>query len=145
MRATNAEGTSDWSSSASVRTDADVPDAPAAATLTAGTTWVEASWTAPADNGSAITDYDVRYREEGTNWQTVSFVGTGTTKRIENLLADTDYEVSVRASNSVGSGNWSASTTGRTNAADGAAEGDIRLVDGSNEQEGRVEIYHDGE
>ena len=142
VRATNAEGSGDWSPSASARTDAGVPNAPAAPTLTAGTTWLEASWTEPTDNGASITDYDVQYRESGTDWQTALHTGTATTRRIESLVADTAYEVRVRASNAVGTGDWSTSTSGRTSASDGTAEGDVRLVDGSTEQEGRVEIYH---
>ena len=148
VRASNAEGASDWSPAASARTDtaAEAPDAPSAPTLTAGQTWIEASWTAPADNGSAITGYDVHYRETGGNWQNANHTGTGTTKRITGLTADTAYEVRVRASNAEGTGDWSPAASGRTDAAeDGAAEGDVRLVNGSTEQEGRVEIYHDGE
>ena len=145
VRATNAEGSGDWSPLASARTDAGVPDAPSAPTLTAGTTWLEASWTEPADNGAAITDYDVQYRETGTNWQTASHAGTGTTKRIESLVADTAYDVRVRASNAAGTGDWSTPASGRTDASDGTAEGEVRLVNGSTAHEGRVEIYHAGE
>ena len=148
VRASNAEGTGDWSAAASARTDAaaEVPDAPSAPTLTAGQTWLEASWTAPADNGSTITGYDVHYRETGGNWQNANHTGTATTKRITGLTADTAYQVRVRASNAEGTGDWSPAASGRTDAAeDGAAEGDVRLVNGSTEQEGRVEIYHDGE
>ena len=147
VRASNAEGAGDWSQAASARTDAaaEAPDAPSAPTLTAGTTWLEASWTAPSDNGAAITDYDVHYRQTGGNWQDASHAGTTTTKRIEDLAADTAYHVRVRASNVVGAGDWSASASGRTAVADGAAEGDVRLVGGSTAQEGRVEIYHNSE
>ena len=147
VRASNAEGAGDWSPAASGRTDvaAEAPDAPSAPTLTAGTTWLEASWTAPADNGAAITGYDVHYRAAGGNWQDASHAGTTTTKRIEGLTADTAYEVRVRASNTEGTGDWSPTASGRTGASDGASEGDVRLVDGSTEQEGRVEIYHNGE
>ena len=147
VRASNAEGAGDWSPSASGRTDAaaEAPDAPSAPTLTAGTTWLEASWTAPADNGSAITGYDVHYRTTGGNWTDASHTGTGTTKRIEGLASDTAYEVRVRASNAEGAGDWSPAASGRTDAANGAAEGDVRLVDGSTAQEGRVEIYHNSE
>ena len=120
VRATNTEGSSDWSSSASVRTDADVPDAPSAPTLTAGTTWLEASWTAPANNGSAVTDYDVQYRETNGNWQTLDHTGTSTTKRIESLTADTAYEVRVRATNAEGTSDWSSSASVRTDDAPSA-------------------------
>ncbi|MDE0361420.1 MAG: leucine-rich repeat domain-containing protein, partial [Rhodospirillaceae bacterium] len=119
--------------------------APSAPTLTAGTTWLEASWTPPSANGAAITGYDVHYRETGGSWQDAAHAGTGTSKRIEDLTADTVYEVRVRASNTEGAGDWSPAASGRTNASEGAAEGDVRLVDGSTEQEGRVEIYHNNE
>ncbi|MDD9998299.1 MAG: cadherin-like beta sandwich domain-containing protein, partial [Rhodospirillaceae bacterium] len=68
---------------------AEAPDAPSAPTLTVGETWVEASWTAPADNGATITGYDVHYRETGGNWLDANHTGTGTTKRITGLTADT--------------------------------------------------------
>ena len=147
VRASNDEGAGDWSPSASARTDAaaEKPDAPSAPSLTTGETWLEASWTAPDDNGAAITGYDVHYRETGGNWQDAGHTGTGTTKRIEGLTADTAYEVRVRASNAEGTGDWSPSASGRTDAAEGTADGDVRLVNGGTELEGRLEIYHDGE
>ncbi|MXZ27171.1 MAG: hypothetical protein F4Y72_02575, partial [Gammaproteobacteria bacterium] len=147
VRASNSEGAGDWSPAATRRTEvaAEAPDAPSAPTLTAGETWLDVSWTAPDDNGAAITGYDVHYRETGGNWASANHTGTGTTKRITGLTADTAYEVRVRASNAEGTGDWSPSASGRTDAANGTADGDVRLVNGSTEQEGRVEIFHDGE
>ena len=104
-------------------TQAEAPDAPSAPTLTAGTTWLEASWTAPAENGSAITDYDIEYRTTGGNWTDASHVGTSTTKRINGLDAETAYEVRVRASNAEGAGGWSPTAAVRTGDTDGAVEG----------------------
>ena len=123
----------------------EAPDAPSAPTLTAGATWLEASWTAPADNGSPITDYDVEYRTTGGTWTDAAHAGTAITKRVEDLATDTDYEVRVRASNAEGTGDWSPAASGRTGASDGATEGDVRLVNGGTAQEGRVEIYHNSE
>ena len=105
-------------------TQAEAPDAPSAPTLTAGTTWLEASWTAPAENGSAITDYDIEYRTTGGDWTDASHVGTSTTKRINGLDAETAYEVRVRASNAEGAGGWSPTAAVRTGGTDGAVEGD---------------------
>ena len=123
----------------------EAPDAPSAPSLTTGATWIEASWTAPSDNGSAITDYDVEYRTTGGNWTDAGHAGTATAKRIESLATDTDYEVRVRASNAEGAGDWSPSASGRTGASDGGSEGDVRLVGGGTDQEGRVEIFHNSE
>ena len=146
VRATNAEGSGAWSPSASRSTDAaSAPDAPAAPTLTSGTTWIEASWTAPSDNGSAITGYDVEYRESGGAWTDASHAGTATTKRIEGLTAETAYEVRLRATNGEGTSGWSPTASASTTPADGASAGDVRLVNGGTALEGRVEIYHSGE
>jgi trimeric autotransporter adhesin len=61
VTATNAFGSSTSASSASV-TPATVPSTPSAPTATRGDTSVALSWTAPANGGSAITDYVVQYR-----------------------------------------------------------------------------------
>ena len=65
MRRT-AEGTSGWSDPGTGSTGA-VPGRPLGATFgdTTSTTIV-VNWLAPANTGSAITDYDVQYREAGT-------------------------------------------------------------------------------
>ena len=70
VRATNAEGDSDWSPSGSGTTNAVqtatapvAPAAPTVAAVTGSSTSLAVSWIAPADGGSAITTYDVQYRQ----------------------------------------------------------------------------------
>ena len=72
------------------------------------------SWTAPADNGAAIDDYDVRYRTGGGSWRELAddVKSTSTTATITGLTNGTAYAVQVRAGNSAGDGPWSASATG---------------------------------
>ncbi|MCY4511124.1 MAG: fibronectin type III domain-containing protein, partial [Acidobacteria bacterium] len=73
VRGTNAAGDGAWSPTGTGRTEPGIggqqaalaPGQAGAPALTAGETWLEASWTAPNDNGSAITGYDVNYPEAG--------------------------------------------------------------------------------
>ena len=116
VRARNSVGRGPWSASArgmpgSARS---VPDAPSAPALTPGDGRLAVSWRAPADNGSAIDDYDVRYRRVGGGWTELpdGVKSTATTATIRNLTNGTAYQVQVRAGNAVGDGPWSASATG---------------------------------
>ena len=119
VRAQNGEGESDWSPTGEGTTPVQgVPDAPEAPEVTAdGSTGLDVDWDAPADNGSAITGYDVEYRVDGdTNWTGHPFTGTGTSTTIGGLAPDTAYEVRVRAANGAGDGPWSSSGTATTGA-----------------------------
>ena len=89
------------------------PDAPGRPTVTGGNTYLAVSWDAPADNGAAIDDYDVRYkRTSASTWTNHVFSGTGTSTSIPRLTNGTEYEVQVRAHNSEGESRYSASGTG---------------------------------
>ena len=102
------------------------PDAPTAPTVVApsavASTSLTVSWTAPNNTGpssrTAITDYDVRYREGSTGpfADLVGATGTATTATITNLSPDTAYQVQVRATNAEGTGVWSPSGSGTTSA-----------------------------
>ena len=115
VRATNAVGDSSWSPSARATPAAPVttPAAPAAPTLTAGDRSLAVSWSAPNDGGSAITDYDVRYSTDGSNWTewNANATSTATSTTITGLTNGTEYQVQVRAGNAVGDSAWSASAT----------------------------------
>ena len=114
-----ASGGDDASTSAAPSTPpappATAPAAPSAPMVTAGDAQLEVSWAAPSDGGSAINDYDVRYRPVffGT-WTELpdSTRSAATSATIPGLNNGTTYQVQVRAGNSVGDGPWSDSATG---------------------------------
>ena len=94
------------------------PAAPNVSATSGSTTSLDVSWTAPANTGPDIDDYDLRYRE-GTSG---SFTDgprnmTGTSAAIGSLDAGTAYQVQVRATNAEGDGNWSQSGSGTTGTA----------------------------
>ena len=115
VRATNSAGTSGWSDSGTGVPATQPPDVPSSVTVTTGHQSLGVSWTVPEANGSTITGYTVRHCEgTGTcadaDWTSVSVTGTSTT--IASLSNGTTYQVQVRATNSVGTSDWSASVTG---------------------------------
>ena len=82
---------------------------------------VRVSWSAPDNAGPAITDYDYQYRElqdpPSGDWTVVDDTTiTGTEVTIQELAEDTGYEVQVRATSDEGTGAWSDSGDGATNA-----------------------------
>ena len=67
---------------------------------------MEIYWSAPSDNGSIITGYDLRYRLiETTTWTDVN--QTGTSYTASGLTLQSDYEIQVRATNIHGSSEYS--------------------------------------
>ena len=100
----------------------EAPSAPSAPTVSvASATSLSVSWSAPANTGPDITDYDVQYREKGgSTFTDASHSGTDTSVTITGLTSSTTYEVQVRATNDEGSSAWSASGEG-TPAAPNAA------------------------
>ena len=109
LRATTGLGWSRWSAPVVVIVGS--PARPSKPVLKAGHRSLGVSWTAPANNGSAITGYDVRYRVTGaTSWSSLSVAGYARSLTITSLTNDTNYEVQVRAVNARGAGQWSQST-----------------------------------
>ena len=99
------------------------PDAPAVTAVPGSSTSLEVTWTAPANTGPAITDYDWRWKlQSETTWtEKTDTTTTATTATIPELTASTAYHVQVRATNDEGTGGWSASGNGTTGAAPNAA------------------------
>ena len=82
-----------------------------------GRTSLAIGWSAPANAGPAIGDYDVAYRVSGASaWTDANYDGVETTTLLTGLAMGSAYEVRVRASNDEGIGQWSDAGTGRTDA-----------------------------
>ena len=99
--------------------DTEAPGKPGTPTVSAGSaTSLRVNWSAPSNAGPPITDYDVQYRA-GTSgdWSDGGHVGTATTATLTGLSEDTSYQVQVRATNAEGTGDWSDSGSGTTDAA----------------------------
>ena len=98
--------------------DTEAPGKPGTPTVSAGSaTSLRVNWSAPSNAGPPITGYDVRHR-------TSSPEGSWTEKNvpsiaavIDNLSENTSYDVQVRAINHEGTGAWSDSGNGTTDAA----------------------------
>ncbi len=96
-----------------VSDEIELPSAPAAPTVTPEVESLAVTWTAPDNNGPAITSYDVRYRVGSTGAYTdAADPGTATSLTITGLTASTLYEVQVRAVNAEGDGPYSAPGSG---------------------------------
>ena len=117
VRATDGGGLTDTIDVTITVTDVnEPPGAPAAPTFGPATpASLTVNWTAPANTGPAITDYDVRYREGiSGSFTDDGYDGAGTGHTIIGLTAGTSYQVQVRATNADGTGLWSASGTATT-------------------------------
>ena len=89
------------------------PDKPAVTASTLNSLSIR--WTAPANPGPNINDYDVQYRE-GTsgNFTAWPHTSTGTSTTITGLKANTLYQVQVLARSDEGESLWSPSADVRT-------------------------------
>ena len=110
--------------------DGEAPAAPDKPTVKSGTddtrttgadestTTLIVSWD-PTDNmGPSITRYEVQYRSRGSFTPVTDSIGTNTSVTITGLSVGIAYDVQVRATNDEGTGGWSTSGRGSTNAAD---------------------------
>ena len=106
--------------------DTEAPGQPGAPTVSAASaTSLRVNWSAPSNAGPAITDYDVRYRAGASgDWSDGGHVGTATTATLTGLSENTSYQVQVRATNAEGTGSWSDSGSGSTDAPPDNCTGD---------------------
>ena len=122
--------------------DTEAPGQPGAPTVSsASATSLSVSWSAPDNAGPAITDYDYRYRTTSPEGAWTEVTGTTITTlsaTIESLEETTLYDVQVRATNDEGTGDWSASGRGATDAA--AVLPTLSIADAEGDEDDGVEF-----
>ena len=112
--ASNAIGSSLYSSEIKVSTQVGIPSGPEALTAIAGPSMVQLSWTSPTNNpGGPISNYVVE-QKQGTAWVTVA-TPTATTALVSGLTTGVDYSFRVFSQNAAGKSTSAASITARTN------------------------------
>ncbi|MCL2850454.1 MAG: fibronectin type III domain-containing protein, partial [Micrococcales bacterium] len=110
VAARNAVGWSEESPPSAPAAPDAVPDAPQPPTVSAGAGTVNVSWSAPANNGSPITSYDVEISPRPRSPANPATIRVKTTSaRFQGLTNGTAYKVRVRAYNDAPqAGPWSA-------------------------------------
>ena len=112
VRAENAQGEGPWGQSTGATLQSE-PSAPMPV-LARGFESLGVSWLEPFDGGATITDYDVEYQRVGfPPWTPVTHTGAGRSVTITGLNDGREYDVRVRATNSIGIGEWSTPVTGQ--------------------------------
>ena len=117
VRAANSAGDGAWSATATATPGA-VPNAPSAPSLSSASGQITAAWSAPGNNGAAITHYDLRHRAGSGSWTQIDGI-SGTSRTVTGLTNGTEYDVQVRAANSRGDGPWSTTATATPGAVPG--------------------------
>ena len=118
IRATNSEGSDDWTVDYTTSAPASAPSRPAAPTLTVGSdTEITAVGVAPNNGGDTITSYDWRHRITSPlgAWVNRSNV-SNLTQVFTGLEAARTYRFQFRATNSVGDSPYSPSANATTEA-----------------------------
>ena len=98
------------------------PSAPAVPVISAETPdGFTVTWTPAANSGPGIEFYEAFYRVIGGAWEDTGHLDAGLTVTVSGLMAETSYEVWVRAVNGEGVGPWSAIATATTTTAPNTA------------------------
>ncbi|WP_344930551.1 putative Ig domain-containing protein, partial [Streptosporangium carneum] len=108
VTAVNAFGTGTASPASTAVVPYNVPGKPTITTVTAGDATATMTWTAPGNNGSAITGYVVTPYLNGVAQTPQTFSGTATTQTLTGLTPGATYTFTVAAQNAAGTGAASA-------------------------------------
>ncbi len=92
--------------------DASYPDSPTSVSVVPGNATLSVSWSAPADNGSAITGYYVTADDGVDTPSTCNSDASTTTCVVTGLTNATAYAVTVTATNDIGTSDPSSSVSG---------------------------------
>ncbi len=113
INATNALGTSGWSNTAGAKAG-NVPDAPPGLSATTiSSTEIDVQWLVPSDNGYAISQYNLERSIDQVTWTVISNQA-GVTFSDTGLTQSTTYYYRVSAQNSLGTSQYSSTTSGQT-------------------------------
>jgi predicted HAD superfamily phosphohydrolase len=118
------------------------PAAPTSLVATAGDTKVSIAFTAGADGGSTITNYEYSI-DNGSNWIAFSPAVTSSPVIITGLDNATEYTIKLRAVNAVGSGAVSESVTSTPVFPALNDLGSVMIVENGGDAEGTGWIYSD--
>lgn len=132
VRAVNAVGEGTESEEKGAYKPSKAPDAVGAIILTAGDLIDTFSWSAPANNGAAITKYGYQVSaDDGTSWYSAiggTLNGESETTNLSIALATqnstSSYKIRVRAFNNGTNGGWGARSEKSTNATVAWVKGD---------------------
>ena len=119
--------------------DTEAPGKPGTPTVSAGSaTSLRVNWSAPSNAGPPITGYDVRHRISSPEGSWTEKNVPSIAAVIESLTENTSYDVQVRATNAEGTGAWSDSGSGTTDAA--AALPTLSVADAEGDEDDGVEF-----
>ncbi|MDQ1745789.1 MAG: large repetitive protein, partial [Frankiaceae bacterium] len=112
VAAINAVGTGGFGTAAAAVTPADVPSAPTGLAAQRGDRSATLTWTAAANNGAALTANTVTtYNSDGSVLATATLAGSAVAYTATGLTNGNSYYFTVGATNGVGSGSTSTSST----------------------------------
>lgn len=116
VTAKNNAGNGSASSTTSAIVPRTMPSAAQSVAGTSGNAQVALTWSAPVSNGgAAVTDYEIQYSSDGTNWTTFSdSVSTTASVTVTGLTNGAAYTFRVAAINGAGTGSYSTASSSIT-------------------------------
>lgn len=104
-----------------------IPSTMSAPTAVAGNKFVNLTWVAPSNGGTAITGYTIAITRNGVSAGTTTAAAADTSKNIVDLSNGATYTFTIAAVNSIGTGSYSAASN--PVAPDALPTGTIQIID----------------